>query len=401
MIPRHRPPFASAAPVVFAVGGMRAPGVGRLEEQYTARLGARHAVWTPSGRAAIAWALEARGATGGSVVCPAFTCGAVHEAILHAGCQPVPVDVAADGFLMDSDEFRIRLQTSDAAVLCEIYGHSFDDRLLSDCERDHSRLYIRDMAMCLPERQCLNGLPTNMAAVLSFGTGKCLNAGWGGMLLTNNAELAESVRRIRDQRTVPLSSSALVGRWFRIVAQTATHHRLLYRNSRRVVETARRVRQGRMRDRETERLSELAGKRRPLKPEWSLGSSSLDRRLAELNLQRLESDLGKRRSHAERYRQLLSDVDGIRLPPSSSTALSHFTIRIAADRRDRCRQQLHSAGIDTGTLFSASESISIPPRTQRLIGEVVNLPLSPDLAAADIDRIAVRVERLSQSFRRS
>ncbi len=118
----------------------------------------------------------------------------------------------------------------------------------------------------------------------------------------------------------------------------------------------------------------------------------------------LDEHLATRVALADRYRDRLRDIAGIRvqvLAPDDDSTWKDFTIAVDASEfghtRDELRAALRAEGIDTRCYFdppvhrqqSHAASADRPlPVTDRVASEVVSLPLYPALAPEDIDRVA-------------
>src|SRR5262249_25458291 len=90
------------------------------------------------------------------------------------------------------------------------------------------------------------------------------------------------------------------------------------------------------------------------------------------------------------YRRLLRGFPKVTLPPPSSGALSHFTIRVPASEREFARERLWKQGIDTGTLFGFPSycDSSLFPNASRASQELINLPMDPGLTMKHLNSIA-------------
>ena len=113
--------------------------------------------------------------------------------------------------------------------------------------------------------------------------------------------------------------------------------------------------------------------------EWRLPSTHVDRGLALKNLELADAVHAKRLRLAQRYREQLSGVGGLRLPPVSPFALSHFTVRVDARRRNGIKIELYRRGVYTISLWAFNEHLNPQefPNAFRLCSEVICLPLSP------------------------
>ena len=321
------------------------------------------------------------------VLGPSFTCEHVHEAIASSGSTWELVDVADDGFLMGVESLRAAEQGQTCTVFCEVFGHVYD---FSDQSRtgakSERKSRIVDMAVTVPSRTLLGRLADNDIALLSFGAGKCMTSGWGGLGFTRDSGLAAEIRSLRDASLERETGRLRFTRSAKILAQTALYGRPFYGAARRFRDRPV-VAKGRAR---TGAAHSAVGLDGTLGGYWQLPSTGVDRRLCQHNLDRAGEYESKRLHDASRYRNNLGGVAGIHLPPSSDNALSHFTVRVSAQRRSEIRQCLWQAGVDVGTYFAFPSFLSRHdyPNSYRLSSQVLNLPLGPGLDDYDIDRIS-------------
>jgi dTDP-4-amino-4,6-dideoxygalactose transaminase len=291
------------------------------------------------------------------------------------------VDCASNGFLMDADSLRSTARDATCIVFSEVFGHTYD--LLATLATPGT-LRIVDMAVTVPNRALVSRLAKHDLALVSFGAGKCMTAGWGAMAFTRDPALALELKSLRASSLEGETGRLRFTRSTRILLQTSMYSRILYGPARRFHD--RRDGSGR-----AVRMPGLsANGRGPLSGHWRSPSTHVDRSLIHHNLTRAEDYEGKRLADARRYRDNLKGVTSLRLPPCSDNALSHFTVRVSADRRDQIRRRLWKAGIDVGVYFAFPRFVSRTdyPNAQRLAAEVLNLPLGEGLNGHDIDRIS-------------
>ncbi|MBL9175026.1 MAG: DegT/DnrJ/EryC1/StrS aminotransferase family protein [Verrucomicrobiales bacterium] len=382
MIQSHGPSFGFRSIAGALLG--REIRVQDLEDAYAERAGCPGAVWLPSARAGICWSLRAAIAGGTSVLTPAFTCPAVHEAVVRSGGKLEPVDAAESGFLVDPNR-TIRGGTERrAVVLSAIYGHA--GALFSQGLSKTPGVLLRvwDMAMSAPEWGLLNGLGERDFAVISFSRGKCMDAESGAIGLTRDLELAREVRRLRDAALSPGGSKLLLARLSAVTLRTLL-------TTPWINSVSKRVRSHRPKNAPASPVAAGIPKAwlDVTRFEGAAPSTRVDRGLALRNLIHADPWKQKRLDLAQRYARNLAGAEGIVLPEFSPQALSHFTIRVPASARTLLRQRLYDAGIGTSTLWRLPPGLNPDqlPNAHRLSLEVVNLPLSVTLLNSDVDRI--------------
>lgn len=165
--------------------------VALLEAEFAALLGARYALAVSSCSAALFLALKALDLPRGArVLIPAFTFAAVPSAVVHADCVPVLVEVRQD-FRIDMDDFAARLPGADAVMISHMRGHTSDmDAILRLCDAAGIPV-IEDAAHSLGTRWHGRNIGTlGKIGCFSFQSYKMINAGEGGMFITDDPELA-------------------------------------------------------------------------------------------------------------------------------------------------------------------------------------------------------------------
>ena len=90
MIPLHRPGFGLGTVLASLLSEKGSRSLRRLEDAYTEASGGVWAVWLPSARAGIGWALRASLDSPAKVIGPSFSCTVVHEAMVALGRRASP-----------------------------------------------------------------------------------------------------------------------------------------------------------------------------------------------------------------------------------------------------------------------------------------------------------------------
>lgn len=166
--------------------------VARLEVEFAEHLGVRYSLAVSSCSAALFLALRALDLKPGSrVLIPAFTFAAVPSAVIHANCVPVLVEVGED-MRIDLDDFRARLdEGADAVLISHMRGHTSDmDVIMAEADARGIPV-IEDAAHSLGTLWSGRKIGTiGRIGCFSFQSYKLVNAGEGGMFVTDDPELA-------------------------------------------------------------------------------------------------------------------------------------------------------------------------------------------------------------------
>ncbi len=177
------------------------PFVKRLEEGVAARVGRKHGVAVCNGSAALEVAVAALGiGPGDEVILPTFTIISCAAAIVRAGATPVVVDADPKTWNMRADLIeRLVTPRTKAIMAVHIYGLPVDMDPLLALARKHRLRVIEDAAEVIG--QTYKGAPCGGLgdiSTLSFYPNKHITTGEGGMVLTNDAELAERAGALRN-----------------------------------------------------------------------------------------------------------------------------------------------------------------------------------------------------------
>jgi len=162
-----------------------------LEQEFAAMVGAQYCLAVASGGYAIATALRAVGVKPGDrVLSNAFTLAPVPGAIAAVGATPVFVDVT-QGLVIDLDDLAAKLDQTRVLLLSHMRGHICDmDRLMALCDAAGVTV-VEDCAHTMGASW--NGVPSGRHGAVgcySCQTYKHVNAGEGGLLVTDDAALA-------------------------------------------------------------------------------------------------------------------------------------------------------------------------------------------------------------------
>lgn len=288
------------ARVLGATAFIDGPDVAAFERAFAAYSGTDVCLGVANGTDAIELAL--RGADiglGDEVIVPANSFVATAEAVVRAGATPVLVDADDEYLLIDPAAVEAAIGPRCRAIAAvHLFGQIAPMGPLAEIASRHGLALIEDAAQA--QGACQHGAgigAVGMAAATSFYPGKNLGAyGDGGAVLTNDADLASRVRRIRNHGS----------------EQKYVHAEFGF-NSR--LDTLQAV-------------------------------------VLNAKLAHLEAWNELRRAAAQRYNELLADIEGVRLPATApgNVAVWHlYVVRVA--ERDRVAKVMGDAGVGTGVHY--------------------------------------------------
>ncbi|WP_147103745.1 DegT/DnrJ/EryC1/StrS aminotransferase family protein [Tateyamaria sp. syn59] len=164
--------------------------VSLLEAEFAEMMGSKFALAVSSCSAALFLSLKALDLPRDArVLIPGFTFAAVPSSVLHADCLPVLCEVR-DDYRIDIDDFVAKLPTVQAVIISHMRGHTSDmDAIMTLCRAAHVPV-IEDAAHSLGT--LWNGQKIGTIGTIgcfSFQSYKMINAGEGGIMITDDADL--------------------------------------------------------------------------------------------------------------------------------------------------------------------------------------------------------------------
>lgn len=178
------------------------PEVDALEAELAAFSGVKHGVAVRNGSDALLLALMALGiGPGDEVLVPTFTFFASAGSVARLGARPVFVDIRPDTFNIDPEALTASITSKTKAILpVHLYGQCADMERIAAIAQRHQLAIIEDAAQAIGAKRNDRGIGAyGNAATLSFYPTKNLSAvGEGGMILTNDPELAAKIRSMRN-----------------------------------------------------------------------------------------------------------------------------------------------------------------------------------------------------------
>lgn len=164
--------------------------VALLEQEFAQMMGSKYALAVSSCSAALFLSLRALNLPrDASVLIPGFTFAAVPSAVMHAGCLPVLCEVGGN-YRIDLKDFEAKLGDVDAVIVSHMRGHTSDmDAIMALCDAADVPV-IEDAAHSLGTLWNGRRIGTiGQIGCFSFQSYKMINAGEGGILITDDADL--------------------------------------------------------------------------------------------------------------------------------------------------------------------------------------------------------------------
>jgi UDP-4-amino-4,6-dideoxy-N-acetyl-beta-L-altrosamine transaminase len=177
------------------------PKVEEFEHAFAARVGAKHAVGFSSGTAALHGAAFSAGLkSGDEAITTPMTFAATANCVLYQSATPVFADVRRDTLNLDPERIEKKISPRTKAILPVDYaGHPAELAPILEVARRHGLVVIEDACHALGAEY--DGQRVGSIAdmtVFSFHPVKHITTGEGGMVATNDPQLAETLRRFRN-----------------------------------------------------------------------------------------------------------------------------------------------------------------------------------------------------------
>jgi perosamine synthetase len=335
--------------------GMLAQGerVKRFEEEFSEYLGVKNSIAVSNGTTALDLALKGLDLQpGDEVISPAFTFIATANCALYQGSKPVFADVDAKTFNIDPEDLLIKITSKTRAVIgVHLYGQPFDLKAVRQICEDHNLALVEDCAQAHGAEFDKKKVGSFAIGCFSFYPTKNMTTGEGGMITTNDDNLAARLRLLRSHGDTGKYNHSILGYNYRM--------------------------------------------------------TNLQAALGIEQLKKLEDFTAKRISNAERLNQLIK-IKGLTTPYKGNNVrhvYHQYVVRVEegfAASREKLMEYLQANSV--GTAVHYPKAVYEHPLYQRLgydkvkcaVSEelsrrVMSLPVHPSLSLEDIEYIAETV----------
>jgi dTDP-4-amino-4,6-dideoxygalactose transaminase len=335
------------------------PEVEAFEEEVAQYLGVKHAVGVASGTDALWLALKALGVgPGDKVIVPSFTFFATAGAVCHVGATPVFVDIDPQTFNIDPAHVREVLESNPqlqdeakAIIPVHLYGQTAEMDVILEIAKTYDLFVIEDTAQAIGAeyRGKKAGTLGHLGAFSFFPTKNLGAYGDGGLVVTNDDELADKVRLLRVHGAKP-----------------KYYHRWVGTNSR---------------------------------------LDALQAAILRVKLRHLGEWTRARQALAELYDEQLYRLEGIKRPyraPGRTHIFHQYTIRVSGGLRDKLQCHLSARGIGTAVYYPLplhrqecflhlGYREGELPESERAAREVLSLPMFPELAEEEVGYVVTQI----------
>jgi len=344
----------SAIAAVLASGVLtNGPATKAFERRFASRHQVDHAVAMANGTVALAAMYLALGiGAGDEVIVPSMTFISTATSVLHVGARPVFADVHADTCNLDPSDVARRITGRTRAIMAVHYaGQSADMDELRALADEAGVALLEDAAEA--HGASYRGRPVgglSVAAMFSFTPTKNITTGEGGMVTTDDGDLARALRLLRNH------------------GQSAPYHHTVLGHNWRMTEM-----------------------------QAAMGCCQMDR---------LDGIIAAKQANAELLRAELAAIPGIAAPvarPDRSHVYMLYTTQVDKGR-DQLRDALVAEGIEARVYFPpahrqpvfADERHDLPV-TDELADRVLSLPFHSRLGPDDLGMVVDAVRRSASS----
>jgi dTDP-4-amino-4,6-dideoxygalactose transaminase len=344
------------------------PRVQEFERAFADRLGARHAIALSSCTAALHLAYLAAGVgPGDEVIVPSFTFVATANAAVYCGARPVLADIVGlENPTIDPAEVERRITPNTRAVTAVHFaGYPALVEPLAQLCSDRGLALIEDAAHGPGGDVGGRKLGTfGLAGAFSFFSNKVLSVGEGGLLATDDDQVADRVRALRSHAMTTVT-------WDRYRGHADSYD---------VVDVG-----------------------------YNYRMDEVRAALATSRLNKVDAEVEQRRELTLTYRRRLAELPGV-IVPFADADVSHSSCYVmpimleSPERRGRFRSTLRERDrIETSILYPAIHEfsayrekypVSSLPRTELASRSEVTIPLYPHMTAGEQERVLDAIERV-------
>ncbi len=346
------------------------PEVSAFEQDVLSYTGSTYAVAVANGTAALHAACHALDLKpGDEVIVPAMTFVATANAAVFQGAIPVIVDVLDDSLLIDPEAVQKAITEKTAAVIAVDYaGQPADYPALRDVLNGTGIVLVADGCHSIgAQRDGINVGKLADLTCLSFHPVKTITTGEGGMIMTDNEEYSERMRRFRNHginRDSQTRSDA--GDWFYEMVDLGYNYRI----------------------------------------------TDLQCALGRSQLKHLDEWLKRRRAIASRYDEAFAKLEGIesiRIDPGTISARHIYPIRVKPDvlhqgrgevfralRAENIGVNVHYLPVHLHRFYREHFStwIGMCPVAEQAYEELITLPLFPAMSDADVESVITAIHKV-------
>ncbi len=322
--------------------------VERFEKNFAQFCKAKHCIGLNSGTAALHLALLANNIKAGDeVIVPANSFFATAEVVSLTGAKPVFADVHETTYNINAEDARKRITGKTKAIIpVHLYGQPADMDPIIELAEEKDIVVIEDAAQAHDSEYKKKRIPVTTGC-FSFYPGKNLGAyGEAGAIVTNDDKVAEKIKLLRAHGESPKH-----------------HHHI---------------------------------------PGYNYRMEGIQGAVLDVKLKYLKSWTDKRRKNAYLYNELLENADVVTPFELKDARHVYHLYVIRVKNREKVMNFLNKNGIATGMhypipihmqpAYKAMNMKGKLPVTEKVVNEIISLPMFPELTEDQIDYVAQKVK---------
>lgn len=324
-----------------------------FEKLFADYVGVNYALTVSNGTTALHLALVSLGIKeGDEVIVPDLTFVATANAVVHAGATPVFADIDEETWCIDPADIRKKITSRTKAIIpVHLYGHPADMDSILNIANEYGLFVIEDSAEAHgAEYKGKKVGSIGTCGVFSFYGNKIITTGEGGIITTNDQSLYERAKFLRDH-----AMSREKRYWHTDIG-------------------------------------------------YNYRMTNLQAALGVSQLKRISNIIDRKRQIFSWYKELLSDIEGLKLNPEKEWAKNVYWMvsvlfdEINEETRDNIMVKLREKGIDTRPFFYPMSCMPMyggkcVNRIAKYISERgINLPSGPNLKRDDVEYISGKIK---------
>jgi len=373
--------------------------ISKTVEQYQVlfanRFSAKRAFPFWKGRVALYAILKAFGVKeGDEVVLPGYTCVMDVNPIKYLGARPVYVDIEPDMFNINVNLLEEKITSKTKVIIAQhTYGYVCDMDAILEIANRHNITVIEDCCLCLGSTYKGKLAGTfGKAAYFSFQWNKPYTTGLGGMAISHDDNLTESIAQLCERElvqpsfkeTAMLAAQLLVYRTFIYPRTTALAQALFRWLTKKGVVVG---------------SSSTCEFEPAMKNDFFKAISCIQAKSGLRQLKKIECNIAHRREMAKLYDEMLSEKGWTPRQYDSAVqdpVMVRYPVRIK--EKEKALAEAASAGVELGSWFECplhpietpleayGYKIGMCPEAEKACAEVVNLPLHPRVSEKTVKR---------------
>lgn len=348
-----------------------------FEQNFANQMQHKYAIAFPYGRTGLKFLLQALAISNKEIICPAYTCVVVPHAIVLSNNKPIFVDSNQLDFNMDLQQIENKITHNTAAIIAtSIFGYPINLDFLKRIKEKHPHIHIiQDCAHSFSAQWNKQPVQTaGVAAIYGLNISKLITSIFGGMITTDDDQIAAELVKLRDTQLSNIRFSKSIYRRLYLMAIYFAFNNQIYGFINWL------ERNGFL-----NHFVKYYDESKLTMPKDYLDKlSNIEATIGKIQLTKYDSIIATRSECVKYYNQELQNIVGLRLPPIIEGATySHYVPQVA-NRKELLAYALAN-GVQLGQLIEYSipemqyykqyANNDIYPVAHSLSQSTINLPI--------------------------